>query len=39
MLHIYGLPEQDISAYPVLPELLEGGGTVVCAEVLTPSEA
>lgn len=39
MLHIYGLPEQDISAYPMLTEMLEGSGTAVCAEVLTPSEA
>lgn len=37
MLHIYGLPEQDLSAYSVLPEMLEDGGTAVCAEVLTPS--
>lgn len=37
MLHIYGLPEQDLSAYPMLPEMLEDGGTAVCAEVLTPS--
>ena len=36
---IYGLPEQDISAYPVLTEMLEGGSTAVCAELLTPSEA
>ena len=39
MLHIYELPEQDILEYPMLAELPEGGGTAVCAEVLTPSEA
>lgn len=37
MLHIYGLPEQDLSAYPMLSEMLEDCGTAVCAEVLTPS--
>lgn len=37
MLHIYEMPEQDIWAYPTLLELLEDGGTAVCAEVLTPS--
>ncbi|MGN1340651.1 MAG: hypothetical protein ACI4WS_10195 [Oscillospiraceae bacterium] len=37
MLHIYGLSEQDISVYPMLTEMLEDGGTAVCAEILTLS--